>query len=94
MIKSMTAFSSVEKHQDKMNIQVEIRSYNSRHLDLILGGHTHTFLEEPVAVKNMDGNPVIINQAGWAGVWLGKLNIYFGKDYKGHCESCKNYAIG
>jgi len=36
MIKSMTAFSSVEKHQDNMNIQVEIRSYNSRHLDLNL----------------------------------------------------------
>ncbi len=34
MIKSMTAFSSVERHQDNMNIQVEIRSYNSRHLDL------------------------------------------------------------
>ena len=34
MIKSMTAFSSVEKYQDNMNVQVEIRSYNSRHLDL------------------------------------------------------------
>jgi len=34
MIKSMTAFSSVEKTQDNMNVQVEIRSYNSRHLDL------------------------------------------------------------
>ena len=34
MIKSMTAFSSVEKHQDNVTAQVEIRSYNSRHLDL------------------------------------------------------------
>ena len=34
MIKSMTAFSSVEKHQDNVTVQVEIRSYNSRHLDL------------------------------------------------------------
>jgi uncharacterized protein (TIGR00255 family) len=30
----MTAFSSVERQQDDMNVQVEIRSYNSRHLDL------------------------------------------------------------
>lgn len=34
MIKSMTAFSSVEKHQDNLNVQVEMRTYNSRHLDL------------------------------------------------------------
>ena len=34
MIKSMTAFSSVERHRDDMNVQMEIRTYNSRHLDL------------------------------------------------------------
>jgi len=34
MIKSMTAFSSVERQRDDMNVQMEIRSYNSRHLDL------------------------------------------------------------
>ena len=34
MIKSMTAFSSVERQRDSMNVQMEIRSYNSRHLDL------------------------------------------------------------
>jgi len=34
MIKSMTAFSSVEKQRDDMNVQMEIRAYNSRHLDL------------------------------------------------------------
>jgi len=34
MMKSMTAFSSVEKQRDDMNVQMEIRSYNSRHLDL------------------------------------------------------------
>ena len=34
MVKSMTAFSSVERHRDDMNVQMEFRSYNSRHLDL------------------------------------------------------------
>ena len=34
MIKSMTAFSSVERQRDDMNVQMEVRSYNSRHLDL------------------------------------------------------------
>jgi uncharacterized protein (TIGR00255 family) len=36
MIKSMTAFASVEKTVDELSVTVEIRSYNSRHLDLFL----------------------------------------------------------
>lgn len=42
-------------------------------IDLILGGHTHTFLDKPVIVKNAKGRSVVINQAGWAGLKLGKL---------------------
>ena len=36
MIKSMTAFARLEKIKDKPNITIEIRSYNSRHLDIAL----------------------------------------------------------
>ncbi|PTN10098.1 metallophosphoesterase [Mangrovibacterium marinum] len=49
----------------------------TRYTDLILGGHTHSFLDKPVQVKNADGNPVIINQAGWGGMVLGRLDFYF-----------------
>ncbi len=42
-------------------------------IDAILGGHTHTFLEKPTEVKNAKGKTVIVNQAGWAGLQLGKL---------------------
>lgn len=48
-------------------------------IDLILGGHTHTFLEEPQVYKNLADQEVIINQVGWAGVWLGRLDIFFEK---------------
>ena len=34
MIKSMTAFSSVEQHRENMSVKVEIRTYNGRHFDL------------------------------------------------------------
>lgn len=44
-------------------------------IDLILGGHTHTFLEAPVTVKNSQGSTVTINQAGWAGLVLGKIVV-------------------
>ncbi len=43
--------------------------------DLILGGHTHTFLTQPTEVVNKKSRVVIINQAGWAGVILGRLDI-------------------
>jgi len=49
----------------------------TKYTDLILGGHTHTFLDKPVEVKNADGNQVIINQVGWGGMVLGRLDFYF-----------------
>ena len=36
----------------------------SRYIDLIIGGHTHTFLEKPVEILNLDKKPVLINQVG------------------------------
>lgn len=51
----------------------------TRHLDLILGGHTHTFLDKPTVVKNLDGQEVYVNQVGFAGIRLGRLDIVFNK---------------
>ena len=48
-------------------------------LDFILGGHTHTFLDEPVRVKNKNGKEVFIAQAGWAGLRMGRIDVYVEK---------------
>jgi 5'-nucleotidase len=48
---------------------------NSKNIDIILGGHTHTFLEEPVIEKNKSKKNVLINQVGWAGIQLGRIDI-------------------
>jgi 5'-nucleotidase len=48
----------------------------SEHINLIIGGHTHTFLEQPTRVKNTIGNEVLVNQVGWAGVRLGKIDYF------------------
>jgi 5'-nucleotidase len=50
---------------------------NTRHIDVILGGHTHTFLDEPDLQTDMDGNPTMICQVGWAGIKLGRLDLFF-----------------
>ncbi len=49
-------------------------------IDLILGGHTHTFLKEPMTLQNKDHKNVIVNQVGWAGILLGRLDFYFDKN--------------
>lgn len=46
----------------------------SDHIDLILGGHTHTFLESPERVINKRNKVVNILQTGWAGINLGKID--------------------
>ena len=50
--------------------------------DLIIGGHTHTFLEEPVLLNNKAGKQVIVNQASWGGMVLGKIDFAFERSGK------------
>jgi len=56
----------------------------TKDIDLIVGGHTHTFLPKPTVEKNSVGKNVLINQVGAYGLYLGKIDFYFepGKDVK------------
>ncbi|MDL2241930.1 bifunctional metallophosphatase/5'-nucleotidase, partial [Bacteroidales bacterium OttesenSCG-928-L03] len=47
----------------------------TRNVDLILGGHTHTYLEEAVLIPNPDGKEVLINQVGDRGTYFGRVDI-------------------
>ena len=49
----------------------------TKDIDLIIGGHTHTFLDKPTVVKNLEGNQVLVNQVGCYGINLGKIDFYF-----------------
>jgi len=49
----------------------------TKDIDLIIGGHTHTFLEEPTIVKNQADQNVLVNQVGCFGINLGKIDFYF-----------------
>ena len=55
----------------------KILAKETENIDLIIGGHTHTFLEEPVGIKNKKGATVLINQVGWGGLRLGRLDYTF-----------------
>ncbi|MCU0436906.1 MAG: metallophosphatase [Raineya sp.] len=48
-------------------------------IDIILGGHTHTFLDKPDEIISKSGHKTIINQVGWAGIRLGRVDFVFEK---------------
>ena len=50
---------------------------STKNIDLIIGGHTHTFLDRPEIVTNIDQEKVIINQVGCFGLYLGQIDFYF-----------------
>lgn len=83
------------KYKDDSNkISDVILAQNTNDIDLIIGGHTHTFLNEPDRLQNKDGRPVLVTQVGWAGIVLGRLDVYFERNKKGSCVTCKNLFVG
>ncbi|MDD2799047.1 MAG: metallophosphoesterase [Bacteroidales bacterium] len=47
----------------------------SRNIDVILGGHSHTFLKDALQIANLDGKPVVINHAGKMGLEVDQLEL-------------------
>ena len=50
---------------------------STNYIDLIIGGHTHTFLDKPESVRNLKGKETLINQVGFAGINLGRIDFFF-----------------
>jgi len=70
-------------------ISDKILAAETSNIDLIIGGHTHTFMTEPEVLKNKIGSEVVINQVGWGGLVLGRLDYTFSstnknKFFEGH----------
>lgn len=51
-------------------------------IDVVIGGHTHTFLDCPTLVEKPEKKFVIVNQVGFGGITLGKLDVYFDRSKK------------
>jgi 5'-nucleotidase len=59
--------------------------------DLIIGGHTHTFLKTPDLIRNKSGKDVVVNQVGFGGLILGKVDFYFSR--QNNCRKHQSVAI-
>ena len=52
----------------------------TKDIDLIIGGHSHTFLPKPTVTKNIRGENVLVNQVGCFGLNVGRIDFYFDAD--------------
>lgn len=59
-----------------------VMAKQSKNIDLIIGGHSHTFIDKPYKFINSDNKEMYICQVGWAGVKLGRFDYYFEKRSK------------
>ena len=57
-----------------------VLAQNTYETDLIIGGHTHTFLTTPDIIKNKNGREVLVNQVGFGGINLGRIDFAFSKN--------------
>ncbi len=81
------------KYNDKERTSDLQVAGNTYHTNLILGGHTHTFLDKPVKVTNSANKPVMVNQAGWAALLLGQLEFYFERRRKAFFDVSRNHVL-
>ncbi len=79
---------------ERGKVNDRVLAAQSRHVDVILGGHTHTFMSEPELAANRQGEPVLINQVGWAGLRLGRLDIAFDRNRRRRmCTDCSYLEV-
>ncbi len=55
---------------------------STRYIDVVLGGHTHTYLERPEHLVNVDGSPVVYSQMGKNARFVGTLNLTMEEERK------------
>ena len=78
---------------DKVKVSDIHLAKESESIDIIIGGHTHTFMDEPDTYRNRSGQPVIINQVGWAGMRLGRIDVTFEENKKNKCVTCEGIWV-
>lgn len=64
------------KYKEK-KISDQVLATQSKNIDLIIGAHTHTFMQQPDVMKNSEGKEIKIFQVGFAGINLGRIDYYF-----------------
>ena len=71
----------------------EILAQETGHIDLIIGGHTHRFFDAPRTYVNKSGGKTVVNQVGWGGLRLGRLDYVFGDSGRQRLDNSESIRI-
>lgn len=47
----------------------------SRNIDIIIGGHSHTYMKKPDIRRNLDNREVLIYQTSGRGIYVGRIDV-------------------
>ncbi len=85
IIESVNRYAEMLKKKEKCDLIIcvshagygtdKVIAEKSEYLDIIIGGHSHTFMKEPDMLKNILGKAVLVYQTGKYGVNVGKIEI-------------------
>lgn len=75
-------------------ISDELLAKESYDIDLIIGGHTHRFFEEPRKYTNKGGGDVVVNQVGFGGIQLGRLEYEFSRSSRKKLANAHTVVVG
>ena len=66
------------EYKDNPNKVCDLKvAAQTSYIDLIIGGHTHTFLPKPTLVTNRHEKTTLVNQVGCYGINLGRIDFFF-----------------
>ena len=82
-----------DKYDDD-KVSDEILAKECFDIDLIIGGHTHKFFDKPKVYRNKKGNDTVVNQVGWAGLQLGRLDYSFYRSGKKNLLKSHTVVVG
>tara|TARA_B100000902_G_scaffold59263_2_gene66254 strand:- start:2447 stop:3376 length:930 start_codon:yes stop_codon:yes gene_type:complete len=68
------------KYKNTEKVSDFMLAKKSKDIDIIIGGHTHTFLKKAITINNNNNEKVIINQVGWGGINIGMIDINFSQN--------------
>ena len=82
-----------DKYEDD-KISDEVLAREAYDIDLIIGGHTHRFFEAPKKYINRRGGDTMVNQVGWAGIQMGRLDYSFTGSQRKNLSKAHTVVIG
>lgn len=85
---SHLGYSYQSKKIDDLKLAAQVEG-----IDLIIGGHTHTFLDEPKLIIGPQGFTTVVNQCGTGALRLGKVDFEFTKENKINYASTQSLPV-